>query len=295
MKRIKIIYNPSSGRQIIQRRIDSIYKIFMDNGYIIDKFATKKRFDAMNEAIKCCEEDWDALIACGGDGTVNEIASGVIKGGRKIPVGILASGTVNDFANYMGLPRTPKEFCDMIMNGKTMDVDTGKYGDRYFVNVAAGGVITNVAHQVSSELKTALGRVAYYIEGIRDIPRHMFKPFKASIYSEEYKGEEEVLLFLICNSSSIGGFRNLAKGADVQDGYLDCIIIKKSEIQDIVLILINLLRGELANHPNVTYFKTKKVSIRADKEVHVDLDGEYGGTLISSFEVLPNSFKIFIK
>ena len=83
MKKVKVIFNPSSGRQNDKRKIDIISNILMDNGYIVGRFATKKKYDAMNETIKSCGEDWDILIACGGDGTINEVATGIIKGNRK--------------------------------------------------------------------------------------------------------------------------------------------------------------------------------------------------------------------
>ncbi|TAH63526.1 MAG: YegS/Rv2252/BmrU family lipid kinase [Gottschalkiaceae bacterium] len=293
LKKVKVIYNPSSGRQVIQRRIDEICKILLDNGYIVGKFATKEKNDAMQEAIRCCKEDWDIIVACGGDGTVNEVATGIIIGGRKIPVAILAAGTVNDFANYMGLPKGSKEFCDMIMDENTIDVDLGKWEDKYFVNVAAGGFLTNVAHQVPTESKNALGRMAYYLEGLKEIPKQMFNGINVKISSEEYTSEEEIFLFLVSNSSSIGGFKMLAPKAQVEDGLLDCIIIRKSEIQDIVSIFINILTGEHVNHPNVEYFKTRKITIESNEKVQVDIDGEYGGTLPATFEVVPRSFKIF--
>lgn len=295
MKKVKVIYNPSSGRQLINKRIDLVCKILMDNGYVVGKYATRGKDDATNEVVKCCMGDWDIIIAAGGDGTVNEIATGIVKGGRKIPVGILSSGTVNDFANYMNLPKSVHEFCNMIIEGKTVDVDLGKVNERYFVNVAAGGILTNVAHQVPSELKTLLGRMAYYIEGLKEIPKQKFKPVTIKLESKEYTEEEDVLLFLISNTSSIGGFKKLAPQAKVEDGYLDCIIIKKSEIQEIVSIFINIFKGEHINHPNVLYFKTKKIKIESDSQIHIDIDGEYGGELPAVFEVLPNSFRIFVK
>ncbi|MTI65935.1 MAG: YegS/Rv2252/BmrU family lipid kinase [Firmicutes bacterium] len=293
MKKVRIIYNPSSGRQLLHRKIDAICKILMDKGYVIGKYATKKKYDAMEETIRCCKQDWDIIIACGGDGTVNEVASGIVKGGRKIPIAILASGTVNDFSNFMSLPRTPKEFCKMIEDENITDVDLGKLNDKYFVNVAAGGLLTNVAHQVPSELKTLLGRMAYYLEGLKEIPKQKFRPIKVRVTSKEYTGEDEILLFLISNSSSIGGFKKLAPDAEVKDGFLDCILIKKSEIQDIITIFVKILSGEHVKHPKVEYFKTRKIKIETLEKVHIDIDGEYAGVLPAEFEILPNSFRIF--
>ena len=295
MKKVKIICNPSSGRQLMQRRIDSICELLIDEGYTIGKTITRKKNDAMFETIKCCKEDWDIIIACGGDGTVNEVAKGIVLGGRKIPVAILAAGTVNDFANYLDLPKSSRDFYELIKNGNTLDVDLGSVRDEYFVNVAAGGLLTNVGYQVQPEVKAILGRMAYYLEALKEIPKQKFEPIRVKFESEEYTNEEDILLFLLTNSSSIGGFKYLAPKAYVSDGYLDSIIIKKSDVQDLVSIFISIFSGEHINHPNVVYFKTKKLTIHTEEDVPIDIDGEYGGKLPATFEVVPNSFKIFVK
>lgn len=294
MKKVKVIYNPSSGRQNVKRKIDAICNILMDNGYIIGRYATKGKDDAMNETIKACSEDWDILVACGGDGTVNEIATGIIKGGRQIPVAIFATGTVNDFATSMKLPIGPKAFCNMIMKEEIIDVDLGKANDGYFVNVLAGGLISDVAHQVPVEMKTLFGRTAYYIAGLREMPRQMLNPFHIKVESEEHTKDEEVILFLVTNTSSIGGFKGLAPDAEVEDGLLDCIIIRKVEILDVIPVFISLLKGDITTNPNVVHFKTKNLKIESKETMQFDMDGEYGGKLPITLEVIPGSFSIFI-
>ncbi len=106
MNKVKVICNPSSGRQMIQRRINYLISLLINEGYTVAKFNTKNKDDAMLETMRSCKEDWDFIIACGGgDGTVNEVAKGIAMSDRKIPVAILSAGTVNDFANHMGLPK----------------------------------------------------------------------------------------------------------------------------------------------------------------------------------------------
>ena len=296
MKKIKVIFNPSSGRQSIERRLDRLCKMLLDDGYTLNKFATQKKDDAMNETIKACKEDWDMIIVSGGDGTVNEVAKGIALGGRKVPVAILSSGTVNDFANYMQIPKDINEFYNMIKNEKTVDVDLGKLNDDYFVNVAAGGLLSNIGYQVLPETKLVLGRMAYYLEGLKEITLQGFEPINLTIESEEYSGTEEVLLFLISNSSSIGGFKKLAPEADVLDGLLDVVIIKKSDVTDLANIFFSIFSGGHINHQNVIYFKSKKIKVSAKVEkVHIDIDGEYGGKLPAVFEVVEEAFRILIQ
>ncbi|NLY46304.1 MAG: YegS/Rv2252/BmrU family lipid kinase [Tissierella sp.] len=294
MKRIKLIVNPSSGRQTAETRIDNLSKLLLDSGYTISKFFTRKKDDAMYETIRTCEGDWDIIIVSGGDGTVNEVAKGIAMSKTKLPVAILSSGTVNDFANYMNIPTKITDFYNMIEAGKIIDIDLGKVGDDYFVNVAAGGLLTNVGYQVLPEAKALLGRLAYYFEGLRELAVEGIVPINMKFESLEYTKEEKVLLFLVSNSSSIGGFKKLAPNADVIDGLLDVLIIKDSDIAEIANIFFNILRGEHINHPNVAYFNTDKITISCDSKVTLDIDGEYGGTLPKTFEVVHKGMKIFV-
>lgn len=295
MERVKFIINPSSGRQTIESKVDYLSKLLLDDGYIVGKYYTEKKDDALNEAIKTCNSKiWDIIIACGGDGTINEVATGVVKSTNKLPVAILPSGTVNDFANHMGMPNKITDFFQMIKQKKLVDIDLGRVNNKYFVNVAAGGLLTDVGFQVPIEAKAALGRMAYYFEGLRGLILEGIEPIKIKFESDEYTEEEKVLLFIVSNTSSIAGFKKLAPDANVSDGFLDVLIIKDSDIPELANIFFNVLRGYHINHPNVMYFKTKKIHIESKKEMMVDIDGELGGKLPANFEVVPKAMQIII-
>lgn len=294
MEKIKIIANPSSGRQVVQKKLDYLCNKLLDEGYILGKFNTEKKDDAMNETIKACKEDWDLIIACGGDGTVNEVAAGIAKSENKLPVALLSAGTVNDFATHMDLPTDMDDFVEMINRGNSLVVDLGEVNDRYFVNVAASGILTDIGYRVQPEAKAVFGRMAYYVEGLKEIPRNGIDPLRVSFESEEYTKEEEIMLFVVSNSASIGGFKRLAPDANVSDGYLDVVIIKKSEIQDLASIFVNIFKGEHVNHPNVSYFKTKCLKVTTDEDLTIDIDGEYGGRLPAEFKVNDSGMRILI-
>ncbi len=295
MERIKLIINPSSGRQTMESRIDYLCKLLLDDGYTVGKYYTKKKNDAMQETINTCNSgNWDIIIACGGDGTVNEVATGIVKSINKLPVAILQSGTVNDFANYMNIPNKITEFFQMIKNRHIAEIDLGKINDKYFVNVAAGGLLTDVGFQVPVEAKAILGRMAYYFEGMRTLILEGIEPIHIKVESEQYTAEEDIILFIISNSSSIGGFKKLAPDADVLDGFLDVLIIKDSDIAELANIFFNVLKGDHINHPKVTYFKTKNIFIQANKDMTIDIDGEEGGNLPANFKIIPKSMKIIV-
>lgn len=300
IKNIKFIINPSSGRQNMERNIDSLVKMLLDDGYVVGKYFTQNKSDGELEAKRTCNSNFDLIVACGGDGTVNEVVKGIMESEKKLPLAILASGTVNDFAKYLNLPTNANSFYEMIKREKPIEIDIGrvdkgnKIDEEFFVNVAAGGMLTNVAYQVDSDLKARLGRMAYYFEGVKELAKQNYEPINVKIRSDEYNSEEKILLFLVSNSSSIGGFKKIAPEADVLDGLLDVVIIKKSAIADLANIFMNILTGDHIHHPNVVYYKTRSVSIESETKVPIDVDGEYGGELPVRFEVIPKALKILV-
>lgn len=294
MEKIKFIINPSSGRQMIDRRIDSLIKKLLNDGYLIAKHYTKGKDDATYETIATCKENFDLIVVCGGDGTVNEVVKGLMLSDKKVPIAIIASGTVNDFAKFLNLPSTINGIYRLIKKRNTMQVDVGKLGDQYFVNVAAGGLLTSVAHTAQPEMKAILGKIAYYLEGLKELMKERLEPIKVEIRTPEIVLKEEILLFLISNSSSIGGFKKLAPSAEICDGLLDVVVIKKTEITELATIFINIFKGEHINHPKVIYFKTDTIEISSDDDVIIDIDGEYGGKLPACFQVVKNAIEIVV-
>ena len=164
VKKVKIICNPNSGRQIVQRNIPNLVKILEKSNYYVNIYTTETQLDAMYIASEACKKGYDIIIAVGGDGTVNEVINGIMVNKIRPKLAIYPAGTVNDFANYLKIPRITKEFAKIIINEKTIKADVGLGGDRYFLNVAAAGLLTDVAYKVSPEAKTVLGKFAYYLE-----------------------------------------------------------------------------------------------------------------------------------
>jgi len=294
MERIKFIINPSSGRQSMDRKVDSLIKKLLNNGYVVGKYYTKGKDDATRETIKTCKSGYDLIVVCGGDGTVNEVVRGLMASEKKIPLTIISCGTVNDFARYLNLPRTINGIYELIKREKIMSIDVGKLDDKYFVNVAAGGLLTNVAHTAQPEMKAILGRVAYYLEGLRELMVDKLEPIEVEIKTSEIVLKEDILLFLISNSSSIGGFKKLAPTAEIVDGLLDVVIVKKAEIGELANIFINIFKGKHINHPKVIYFKTDSIEINSENSIAIDIDGEYGGRLPAKFDVIKNAIEILV-
>lgn len=294
MVKIKIIYNPSSGRQLIQKNIPSLVDILNENNCCVDVFSTKKQFDAMEAASQACKDNYDVIISVGGDGTVNEVVNGIMDNTNRPKLAIYPAGTVNDFANYLKIPRTVDEFAQMIIKQNSIKADVGLGGDRYFLNVAAAGLLSDVAYKVSSEAKTILGKLAYYLEGIKEIPKQLFKPIRLRMKIGDIEEEREILFFILANSASVGGFKYVAPQASISDGKFDLLIVEKSQYIHALGIFVKALLGNHTTHPNLKYIQVEGLSVECDEDIYVDLDGEQAGRFPMVFEIKKQAIEIII-
>ena len=297
--KVKFIINPTSGKQIIQKNLDRIIGNLVIERAVsqIDVVFTEKRYDAKDEAKAVKKDEYDALIVVGGDGTLNEVVSGVIEGKNQTPIAIFPSGTVNDFANWLKIPSKIKPFANMLKNNNRMQVDVGKVNDSYFINVAAGGLLTDVGYKASVDSKTVLGKMAYYVQGMKEIPKQRFRSFSIDIKCDEYSQQEDLFLFLVTNTPTVGGFKKIAPKAQIDDGLLDVCIIKKSDLTEVFSLLLRTIKGEHINHPKVEYIQTSKIEISCinpDERVELDIDGEQGCKLPVTIEVINKAVEILI-
>ena len=282
--KLKIVMNPSSGREQAMVHIEDMLAHLVARGALerADISYTSKRYDARNFTEATDPSQYDYLIAVGGDGTVNEVITGLLEAKLDIPLAIYTAGTVNDFATINDLPSTPAAFARMLMSPSLKKVDCGKVNDRYFLNVLAGGLMTDVAYKVSSELKTAFGPAAYWLSAMKDIPGIHERPaIPLRIKTAEKTYKADALMFMISNSKSVGGFRKLMTMADLSDGLLDVLIVKKMDPAEVIPLLGELMMGDHIYNDNVIYFQTDsmKISAAGKNKVILDLDGEKGPSL----------------
>lgn len=299
------IINPNSGTKKIQRRIPAIVDKLLNEPDCagITMMYTHGKDDALNAAKALTPGQYDFVVAVGGDGTVNEVASGLYLSGSGIPVAIIAAGTTNDFATSLGLPLTVPAVVDMLKNLRTVPLDLGYFNGRYFYNEAAGGALSAIAHTTSSELKQRFGHLAYLGEGFRQ-----FGDLKLSSVPLvfEIDGEEETIdtvLFTLTNTKSSGGFGKVSPDAKVNDGRFDLLVIKKIEPKEVVPLLLKITNGaHLSNKKLVYYRQLRTLRIRAAAEAEtdalsefpLDIDGENGGALPMQVEVIPGAVTLII-
>ena len=288
MKKLVLVYNPVSGRAVFKSQLDEIIEKLQSRGCMVIPYRTTPENRDLLDFIKAAAPE--GIIAAGGDGTVHEIVNLVMKEKLDIPVGIIGSGTSNDFATYLKLDT--EEYFDRIAAGNTMKIDLGWTGEDYFINVASAGMVTSIAHEVNTRLKNVFGKMAYYVQGLKTLPQ--FKALDLRIKTDKEEIEEKAFLFLITNSSVVASFKNAAVQASVQDGLLDLIVIRQCNIAELMKLTAELMAGrEMTDTKNVIYIQGTTFEISCDSELDSDLDGELGPKLPLHIEVVPKALEIF--
>lgn len=278
MKRYYVIYNPSSGKELAGYKVFGAAETVMsieDCEFLF--YATKKKGDAETAATRACQYGYDMIIACGGDGTVNEVVNGMMKCSSRPKLAIMPAGTVNDFAEQLKLPKSQDNFASLIMKNKIRTIDIGKINDSYFVNVVGGGAFTTIAHNVTIDAKTILGKYAYYYQAAVQVPGELeiCENINYIIDGKEYS--YKTLLFLVINSAGAGGFKYLCPNAKLDDGLLDMVIFEKASNAELFQIFTKIFNGQHINHPKVRYFQAANIKIIPEGELLIDRDGDPGG------------------
>lgn len=295
MKRVRIIYNPTSGREAFKKHLPDVLEKLEIAGYETSCHATTCSGDATKAAIDAVNRAFDVVIAVGGDGTLNEVVTGISQCDKeKRPkLGLIPMGTTNDFARAVHIPRNIEDALNIIIKGDTIPVDVGLVDDeKYFINIAAGGRITELTYEVPSKMKTMLGQMAYYMKAIEMVPSIKSAHMKIQIDDEIF--DEKAMLFLCALTNSVGGFEKLAPDASINDGLFTVLILKECSIAEFVKLVALALRGEHLDSPNVIYRKAKYVQVSSNEEVHLNLDGEYGGDAPVTFRNLKQHIEIFV-
>jgi diacylglycerol kinase (ATP) len=208
------------------------------------------------------------------------------------PLGVLPLGTTNDLARALGIPRSWDAAVDLIAEGHVKPIDVGQVNDRYFINIAGGGSLTELTYEVPSKMKTMLGQLAYYMKGFEKLPR--LRPIRMKVASEEVKLDEDMMLFLVANSNSVGGFEKLAPEALIDDGLMDVLLLRRCTLPDFIRLASMAVRGEKVNDPLLVQFRTKQITMESPDYVQLNLDGEFGGTLPCEIKVLHQHIGVFV-
>ena len=287
--KVKFIYNPYSGENLILSKLDKVISLHQEAGYTIVPYRITAGEDvgvALND-IK--DGNYKYILIAGGDGTVDSVVNAMAKSGISLPIGILPVGTANDFSKFLGMPSDVEEACKQILSSEVKSVDLGSINDKYFVNVASTGLFTDVSQKTDVNLKNTIGKLAYYLKGLEELPK--FRKLHVNILSKEVEFDGEMYLLLVFNGATAGNF-NLATRADACDGLLDIIMFKAVQIYELLPLFIKVLKGEHLDSNKVLYFKTDYLKVECHEDIVTDIDGEKGPDFPLEIKCIKGGLKI---
>ncbi len=275
MKKMLFIFNPTAGRGKIKNRLYEIINAFVKHGYKVTVFPTQMKGDATSILTKDTE-NYDMLVCGGGDGTLNEVISGLMFSKKQIPIGYIPAGSMNDVAHSLKISREVKNAVKNILIGSPKSLDVGRFNDKYFIYVAAFGAFTDVPYTTKQKNKNMIGILSYYLEGIKKITDLKAKHVKV-IYDDNKVIEDDFIIGFVTNSLYIAGFKNVNFGkTSLDDGMFEMLLIKMPknifELESIISALINVK----INDNFMYYIQASNLTIISDA-MEWTLDGEYGG------------------
>lgn len=285
-----LIVNPSSGKELGRQHATFAEKVLQERYGNVDVRFTEKAEDATVFAREAAAKQYKAVIAMGGDGTLNETVTGLAEAPHRPDFGIIPLGTVNDLARALGVPSDPEEAIEALRTAHPTPMDIGKYENGYFMNVIAIGLIAEAVDEVTVEEKTKWGPFAYLIEGIKAFREH--SPYSLSVQAEEHTFDGDAFLVVIALTNSVGGFENFEPDAKVNDGLLHVYVFESLGFIDALQLAPALLTGKLKETKSVISFTTKHVHVDSPESLPVNADGDTGGTLPLTFEVLPSHLHV---
>lgn len=275
LQKILFIYNSTSGDHPITDYFDDIISLYQEKGRYITFY--KLSFDPRDEDFLASgASEYEHLLIAGGDGTINYVVNLMKQSRVDVPVAILPAGTANDFAALLGMPQDIMECCRGIVDGELRGVDLGVVNDKYFVNVFSSGLFTDVSQKTPTIWKNNLGKLAYYINGIGDLPK--FRKLNLSIKSDGGDWEGKALIFFVFNGRNAGTLP-IAYLSEGDDGLLDVLVLKGDNplytMRTAMEYLPRMVRHK--DYPvGIHYFRCSRLHAEVLREEHTDIDGQPG-------------------
>ena len=256
MKKLLFIFNPSSGKARIRTQLFEIVEFYTTQGYQVTVYPTSETGDAYS-FLNILEDVYDLIVCSGGDGTLNEVVTGLLDSRNETLLGYIPSGSTNDFGRSIGIPTELGIALGISCTGNPQKLDVGRLNNRYFVYVAAFGAFTRVSYETPQKMKNVLGHLAYLLRGIKELSE--LHPYKLLIQYEGGTIEGEYIVGLIMNSFSIAGFKNpVGALTELNDGFFEVILIKMPqnimELQGVIAALL----GNPQDSEHIVYFQTSQ-------------------------------------
>lgn len=277
MKKMLFIVNPRSGREQIRPRLLEILDQFSGAGYEVQIHVTQSPKDA-TYVVEQFGSGKDLVVCSGGDGTLNEVISGLMELEEPPLLGYIPAGSTNDYASSLQIPKSMMDAAGNVLSGEPYPIDIGRFcQERFFIYIAAFGAFTEISYQTSQDKKNLLGHQAYVLEGVKSLAA--LKTYPMRVEWEDQVLEEEFVFGMVTNTISVGGFKGLVtQSVALNDGQFEVLLIRNPRTPMDLSNIISYMF--LKEEPNdyVYKFKTDRLRITSQAPVDWVLDGEFGGS-----------------
>ena len=288
MKKAMLIINPTSGGEKAldyKEKLENKAKEYFE--YVETKI-TEKAKDATAFAEEASKENYEAVIVFGGDGTVNEVISGIAEKDYIPKLGIIPGGTGNLITKLLEISQDIDEAIDQLDFNKTNAIDIGKANKSYFGYIFSVGSLPEAIHNVEIEDKTKYGVLAYAINTIKSVIKDEVFNIKIETENGSYEGEASQVLVLLSNY-----YADKKIFEENKDGYANILILKNASIISKLSLIPDLLKDDIVENDNIEYIKAKDITISSDTKLESDIDGDQSDDLPVKITVLGNHIEIY--
>ncbi len=273
-KKLLLIVNPCSGRAKMRTELLRVVETLSNGGYTVTVYPTKARGDATDCVCALREDEYDKIVVCGGDGTLNEVITGLMQSELHITLGYIPSGTLNEWSSGLGIAKSIPKAAKDITTGKKIQLDMGRFGDRYFAYTASFGAFTDASYSAPQDIKNVLGQAAYFFEGIKSLGN--IKPVHLKFKTKEREIEGDFLFGAVSNSMSVGAIVKFDESVvKLNDGQFEVLLIKNPDnILKLQPIIDGILKRDFAKE-GIEFFTADSVTVTGGDGLSWTLDGEY--------------------
>lgn len=288
-KNVRIITNPAAGQD--EPILKPLNTIFQQYGAKWNIDITNGEGDATRLAREAVAGGADVVVAYGGDGTVLEVANGLV--GSNVPLGVLPGGTANAFATELGIPKNAlQEAAEIIFTGDLRPVDMGRSGDHYFLLRVDMGVSTKISEEANREMKDRFGILAYALSAFKAISQ--VEKIHYQITLDGDKIDVEGITCLVANVNDLGAFNlSLTSKVDLSDGLLDVFVLS-SVAEGLVSAAANMINLQEGTAATFQHWQAREVEITCDPQQSVWADGDPFGETPLKVTIAPQAIRVLI-
>lgn len=275
-KKLLFVYNSHAGKARIKNYLVGMIDLFTKEGYEVTCCPTQKQGDAVGIVAERLKE-FDLLVCSGGDGTLDEVVTGLIRSGKRVPLGYIPAGSTNDFAGSLGIPKQMMKAAEVIMQKKEFVCDIGRMNGDIFVYVAAFGLFTEVSYETNQQMKNLMGHMAYILEGTKRLSD--IHSYHMKVFADDRELEGDYLYGMVTNSHSVGGFKHLTgKNVSLNDGLFEVMLVEMPRNPlDLSKLVTSLMSGKFDSDECIHCFKSAHIRFESEMEISWTRDGEFGG------------------